>query len=75
MRTQPLSRKRVALQNARKAKGLTRSALAERVGVSAEHIKSLEYGRVNPSMPLMFKICAELEGNPEKLFEDFIPQK
>lgn len=60
--------KRVALREARKSKGLTQAALAKEVGVTVEHIRSLEYGRVNPSIPLMFKICAVLEKQPDELF-------
>ncbi|BFH16038.1 hypothetical protein J6TS7_55950 [Paenibacillus dendritiformis] len=62
--------KRIKLTNARIAKGLGRKQLAQILGISYEHIRSLEYGRVNPSIPLMFKICAELEDTPENLFDD-----
>lgn len=63
-----VTKKRVALSKARKEKGLTQASLAERVGVTVDHIKSLEYGRVNPSIPLMFRICSELEKQPDELF-------
>ncbi|GIQ63592.1 hypothetical protein PACILC2_21600 [Paenibacillus cisolokensis] len=64
--------KRTALQNARKERGLTRIQFAEKLGVSAEHVKSLEYGRVNPSPQLLFKISAELSEPPEALFPDIV---
>ncbi|MBN2980155.1 helix-turn-helix domain-containing protein [Cohnella algarum] len=64
--------KRTELIAARVAKGLSRPELATLVGVSFEHIKSLEYGRVNPSTPLMFKLCKELNSTPEQLFEDIV---
>ncbi|MGF9822559.1 helix-turn-helix transcriptional regulator [Brevibacillus agri] len=64
--------KRQKLINARTTKGLSRPKLAQLTGVTFEHIKSLEYGRVNPSIPLMFKLCGILEAAPEDLFEDIV---
>lgn len=64
--------KRNKLIMARKAKDLSQPALANLVGVTFEHIKSLEYGRVNPSVPLMFKICNVLDSTPKELFEDIV---
>ncbi|PSK13597.1 XRE family transcriptional regulator [Brevibacillus sp. NRRL NRS-603] len=66
------TQKRPELTNARISKGLSRPQLAELVGVTFEHIKSLEYGRVNPSIPLMFKLCGVLESTPEQLFKDIV---
>lgn len=66
------AQKRIELTNARIAKGLTRPQLAELAGVTFEHIKSLEYGRVNPSIPLMFKLCKILDSTPEELFKDIV---
>lgn len=53
-------------------KGLSRPQFAEILGVSVEHIKSLEYGRVNPSTQLLFKISTELSKSPEELFPDIV---
>ena len=64
--------KREELQRSRKEKGWTRAVFAEKLGVSAEHVKSLEYGRVNPSPQLLFKISAELSKPPEVLFPDIV---
>ncbi|TFE30806.1 helix-turn-helix transcriptional regulator [Cohnella luojiensis] len=64
--------KRDSLREARKAKGLTQLELAQLVGVTLEHIKSLEYGRVNPSTQLMFKICNALGSTPQNLFADVV---
>lgn len=64
--------KRDNLKEARQAKGWTQAQLAAVVGVSVEQIKSLEYGRVNPSLALMFRICNALEAAPEQLFRDVI---
>ncbi|MGG3307480.1 helix-turn-helix transcriptional regulator [Paenibacillus lautus] len=62
--------KRAALKEARTALGLTQIKAAESLGVHVEHIRSLEYGRVNPSLKLMFKICNFYKNSPEKLFPD-----
>lgn len=67
-----MSGKRLELQNSRKDKKYTRLQFAEKLGVSSEHIKSLEYGRVNPSLQLLFKISAELSKPPEELFPDIV---
>lgn len=64
--------KRLVLQKSRKDKGLTRNAFADILEVSAEHVKSLEYGRVNPSPQLLFKICSELSQPPEVIFPDIV---
>lgn len=64
--------KRQALSDARNQKKLTQSQLAELVGVTTEHVRSLEYGRVNPSLPLMFKLCQVLESTPDQLFKEDI---
>jgi transcriptional regulator with XRE-family HTH domain len=66
------AQKRDNLIKAREAKGFSRPELAKLAGVTFEHIKSLEYGRVNPSTSLMFKLCSILEDSPEKLFKDIV---
>jgi transcriptional regulator with XRE-family HTH domain len=63
---------RVNLIKAREARGFSRPELAKLAGVTFEHIKSLEYGRVNPSTPLMFKLCNILEATPDELFKDIV---
>lgn len=52
--------------------GWTRTQFAEILGISAEHIKSLEYGRVNPSTQLLFRISAKLSKEPDELFPDIV---
>ncbi|MFB7301710.1 helix-turn-helix transcriptional regulator [Heyndrickxia sporothermodurans] len=64
--------KREELIAARKAKGFSRPQLASLANVSFEHIKSLEYGRVNPSTSLMYRLCNILEASPEELFKDIV---
>ncbi|QDX91423.1 XRE family transcriptional regulator [Brevibacillus laterosporus] len=60
--------KREKLKGKRLEKGFTREEFANVIGISKEHVKSLEYGRVNPSFKVMMKICDTLEGKPEELF-------
>lgn len=66
------AQKRKQLTEARLAKGLSRPELAKLVDVTFEHIKRLEYGMVNPSIVLMFKICKVLESTPDELFKDIV---
>lgn len=66
------AQKRGSLISARLAKGFSRPELANLAGVSIEHIKSLEYGRVNPSTSLLFKICNILDAPPEEVFKDIV---
>ena len=60
--------KRECLRLQRLKKGFTQEGLAQVVGVSKEHIKSLEYGRVNPSFSLMMKLCETLNVKAEDIF-------
>jgi transcriptional regulator with XRE-family HTH domain len=64
--------KRPKLTEKRKSMGLSQVALSERLGISFEHIRSLEYGRSNPSVQLMMKICSELHADPKVLFPDLM---
>ncbi len=64
--------KRIALSKARKKNGYSQSTFAKKLNVSTEHVRSLEYGRVNPSTYLMFNICKVLESTPEILFKDLM---
>jgi transcriptional regulator with XRE-family HTH domain len=66
------AQKRQELIDARNSKYLSRPELAELAGVTFEHIKSLEYGRVKPSSGLMFKLCGILDRSPGDLFKDIV---
>jgi putative transcriptional regulator len=66
--SEALARKRERLRDKRLEKGLTQAKLANKVGVSLEQIKSLEYGRVNPSFTLMQSICSVLNSRAEEIF-------
>lgn len=46
---------------ARKERGLTQAALAQRMGVSAVYITNLEGGRVNPTIGQIAAIAAALQ--------------
>ncbi|WP_419877752.1 helix-turn-helix transcriptional regulator [Brevibacillus centrosporus] len=61
-------KRRENLRTHRLQKGFTQEQLAEAAGVSKETIKSLEYGRVNPSFSLMMKLCEILDCKAEELF-------
>lgn len=61
-------RKRVSLKKRRLEKGYTQEQLALAVDVSKEQIRSLEYGRVNPSFKLLKKICTVLDSKADDLF-------
>lgn len=64
--------KRKELSEARQRLGYSQVELAKRLEISPEHVRSLEYGRSNPSTALMFKICNELNSTPEDLFKDLL---
>lgn len=62
--------KRETLKKARLDKNLTQNELACELGIHIDHIRSLEYGRVNPSSALLLKICRFFNKKPEELFPD-----
>lgn len=64
--------KRQNLKKARLERDLTQSKLADELGVHVDHIRSLEYGRVNPSSTLLLALCKYFDKNPEDLFPDLI---
>lgn len=62
--------KRGELKKFRLDAGFTQKEFGEIFGVSGEHIKSLELGRVKPSVQLMFKICNYTGRTPVQIFPD-----
>lgn len=64
--------KRNNLVAARKKAGFTQKSLAREIGMTLEHVKSLEYGRVNPSLETAAKISKALKEKPEHLFADVL---
>ncbi len=62
--------KREDLKQARINLDLSQGEFATKMGINVEHVRSLEYGRVNPSPKLMFKICNFYASTPEVLFPD-----
>ncbi|EHQ63629.1 hypothetical protein PDENDC454_04159 [Paenibacillus dendritiformis C454] len=74
MNSQNKSR-RFMLEHKRKYYGFTRPTMGKAVNLSPESIKSLEYGRMNPSAATMLKICKVLESEPEELFPDLVCPK
>lgn len=63
-----LTKRRERLREKRLEKGLTQAKLANEVGVSIEQIRSLEYGRVDPSFKVMMNVCSALDSKPEEIF-------
>lgn len=64
--------KREDLKQARLNLYLSQGEFATKMGIHIEHVRSLEYGRVNPSPKLMFKICNFYTSTPEILFPDIV---
>jgi len=62
--------KRGELKKIRNSFGLTQKEFGEIFGISGEHVKSLELGRVKPSVQLMFKICNYTGRTPVQIFPD-----
>ncbi len=55
----------------RRKKGLTQDQLAEKVGISRQHLAAIESPKMDRglSMELLFDICAALEIEPYVLFK------
>lgn len=47
--------------------GMHQYELAERLGISPNHLSSLETGKTRPSFDLLCKLCAELNVSPDYL--------
>lgn len=56
------------LKEARTARGLSQSALAELVGVSRNTISSIETGQFSPTAKLALILCIALDQKFEELF-------
>lgn len=56
------------IEQARADRGLSRSELADMVGVHYQTLGYLERGEYNPSLELALKICRALEASPEEIF-------
>ncbi|MEC0083065.1 helix-turn-helix transcriptional regulator [Paenibacillus alvei] len=65
-----MSKKRITLTQKRNHYGYTRETFANEIQMSKESVKSLEYGRMNPSAKTMLIICKVLDSTPEELFPD-----
>ena len=50
------------------SKGLTQEGLAERMGVSARYVQSLEAGEYFPSLPTLIKLRAALSASWDDVF-------
>ncbi|GAF63623.1 putative transcriptional regulator [Bacillus sp. TS-2] len=61
---------RLNMKSLRKEKKLSQHALAIKVGCTANHIRFIESGRVNPSVQLVNSICKELKADVYTVFPD-----
>ena len=60
-----------AIWTARKARGMTQEALAERVNITVSHLKHIESGHRKPSVELLFQLARALELSLDSLiFQD-----
>ena len=66
MRESPVLKNR--LREARRARGLSQTQLAEMVGVSRNTISSIETGQFSPTAKLALVICIALDKKFEDLF-------
>ena len=57
------------IRELRAARGISRKALAESVGVSRQTINAIETGRYMPSLPLAFALAGYFESTIEAVFE------
>lgn len=60
--------KNLRLKSARAAKGLSRQALADEVGVSRQTVNAIEKGDYNPTIKLCAAICRALGKTLDELF-------
>lgn len=58
----------VRIKKLRKALNLTQEVLAEKLGVTSNHLSYIETGARRPSLPLARKIAGELKTDLGKLF-------
>ncbi|WP_020620181.1 helix-turn-helix transcriptional regulator [Paenibacillus daejeonensis] len=64
--------KRDGLREARKELGLNQIEFAKVLELHVDTVRSLEYGRVNPSATVLLKICKLTGKEPQLLFPDII---
>lgn len=57
------------IRDLRKERAWTQEELAEKVGVSTGHLKSVETGRYGVSMELVGKFCEAFQVDPARLFQ------
>ena len=60
------------IKEIRKKRRLTQERLAEKVGVSLEHISEIERGLSTPSMPLFIRLLEVLDASADYLLRDMV---
>ena len=56
------------LKEVREDQGLTKTALAQKVGLDPSQITKIENGQSNPSLDALFRICETLNITPAEFF-------
>lgn len=62
----------LSVKESRKQANLTQQALAEKLGVTREHISAIENGRKEPSLTLLKKIANKLDVSLVSLFQESV---
>ena len=64
---------REKLREARTAKGINQVELSTRIGLSKNAVSNYENGSSNPNVDVLYRICKELNVDPNFLFQDEVP--
>ncbi|MBR6580081.1 MAG: helix-turn-helix transcriptional regulator [Ruminococcus sp.] len=60
--------KNLKLKSARAAMDMSQQELAEKVGVSRQHINAIEIGKENPTLNVCISICKTLNKTLDEIF-------
>lgn len=63
------------IKELRKRRSLTQEVLAEKVGVSVQHISNIENGRTKMSFSTFVNVLRALEGSADAILRDYIVTK
>ncbi len=55
------------IRSRRKSLGMTQESLADALDVSSNYISMIETGKEQPSLPLFFRMCRELQSSPNDI--------
>lgn len=60
------------LRRARNARALSQEELADKCGLSARYVGSIERGKASPTITVIARVAAALEIDPRDLFEGWL---